>query len=342
MVKNSLKIKKTRRKTIRTKKSIRNYKKSKQKNKIKKIRGGSMAGSRKSNPEGSREPPDCFVCPITKKIMEDPVVTIDGHTYEREAIEQWLEDKDTSPFTKLELSSKTLIPNHTLRNCIDEYRDQPVTNPEGSSKPPHCFLCPITKVIMRIPVVTIDGFTYEREAIEKWLEDKDTSPFTNLELSSKTLIPNHTLRSCIDEYRPPPKSNGANELFYKWFQKYETGVATDLTNSIKYGNIPLDNINIGDTYILVLNDNGKIVESKATITNVRIQKMFPHMFTINVYATMSYEPNPGETHHFLSFEYHKENSPYVTTTSSYWEKKTSGWSFQYHGKRGTLIDIKKL
>ena len=30
-----------------------------------------------------------FMCPITQDIMTDPVITSDGHTYEREAIEHW-------------------------------------------------------------------------------------------------------------------------------------------------------------------------------------------------------------------------------------------------------------
>ena len=45
---------------------------------------------------------------------------IDGHTYERSAIEQWLETHNTSPATGLELVSKQLIPNHSLRSLIQE------------------------------------------------------------------------------------------------------------------------------------------------------------------------------------------------------------------------------
>lgn len=30
-----------------------------------------------------------FVCPITRQVMKDPVLTPDGHTYERTAIEEW-------------------------------------------------------------------------------------------------------------------------------------------------------------------------------------------------------------------------------------------------------------
>jgi hypothetical protein len=34
---------------------------------------------------------DEIVCPITFKIMEDPVTAADGHTYERSAIQEWIE-----------------------------------------------------------------------------------------------------------------------------------------------------------------------------------------------------------------------------------------------------------
>ena len=42
---------------------------------------------------------DYFSCPITLTKMSDPVVTSDGQTYERTAIEDWLKTHDTSPLT---------------------------------------------------------------------------------------------------------------------------------------------------------------------------------------------------------------------------------------------------
>ena len=46
----------------------------------------------------------------------------DGHTYERSAIEQWLETHNTSPTTGVELESKQLIPCHRLRSLIQDFR----------------------------------------------------------------------------------------------------------------------------------------------------------------------------------------------------------------------------
>lgn len=40
-----------------------------------------------------------FECPITHCFMTDPVVDILGHTYQRDALQQWLKKKLTSPLT---------------------------------------------------------------------------------------------------------------------------------------------------------------------------------------------------------------------------------------------------
>lgn len=54
---------------------------------------------------------------------------------------------------------------------------------------------------MKNPYVADDGVSYEKEAIEEWLAGHDTSPMTNLKLKSKTLTPNHTLRSLIQDWQ---------------------------------------------------------------------------------------------------------------------------------------------
>lgn len=69
--------------------------------------------------------PNSFLCPITQDIMEDPVTTIDGSSYERSAIESWFaRGKRTSPLTNVALSTTTLVPNRALRNSIREYLEQ--------------------------------------------------------------------------------------------------------------------------------------------------------------------------------------------------------------------------
>ncbi|KAK3156361.1 hypothetical protein QOZ80_2AG0106310 [Eleusine coracana subsp. coracana] len=69
-------------------------------------------------------PPGHFVCPITQELMEDPHVAADGHTYEHYAIKAWLKRHKTSPVTRRKLSSSTIIPNHSLRAAIQQWKSQ--------------------------------------------------------------------------------------------------------------------------------------------------------------------------------------------------------------------------
>ena len=65
--------------------------------------------------------PKDYYCPITHQIMLDPViVTVSGHTYEREAIEQCLQSNDigTDPLTREKFKRKHLKPNITLKKAI--------------------------------------------------------------------------------------------------------------------------------------------------------------------------------------------------------------------------------
>ena len=61
---------------------------------------------------------DAFLCPLTLEPMQDPVVTCDGQTYERGAIEQWLRQSSTSPLTGQQLPHLGLAPNVVLRGLI--------------------------------------------------------------------------------------------------------------------------------------------------------------------------------------------------------------------------------
>ena len=68
--------------------------------------------------------PHEFLCPISHEVMKDPVICADGHTYERSSIESWFKHSHTSPKTNEELISTALIPNHALRNVIQEYLNE--------------------------------------------------------------------------------------------------------------------------------------------------------------------------------------------------------------------------
>eukprot|EP00299_Pterocystis_sp_00344_P007392 c2377_g1_i1.p1 GENE.c2377_g1_i1~~c2377_g1_i1.p1 ORF type:complete len:212 (-),score=21.67 c2377_g1_i1:47-682(-) len=67
--------------------------------------------------------PSEFICPITQELMLDPVLTIDGHSYERKSIENWLLTSNRSPKTNKVLPTKILIPNLALRSRIINFVD---------------------------------------------------------------------------------------------------------------------------------------------------------------------------------------------------------------------------
>ncbi|XP_057768225.1 U-box domain-containing protein 34 isoform X2 [Salvia miltiorrhiza] len=65
---------------------------------------------------------------------------------------------------------------------------------------PKHYYCPILQEIMDNPFIAADGFTYEHYAIKAWLDRHDVSPVTKQKLQHKMLIPNHMLRSAIQEW----------------------------------------------------------------------------------------------------------------------------------------------
>ncbi|KCV70688.1 hypothetical protein H696_03042 [Fonticula alba] len=96
-----------------------------------------------------------LICPITQEIMTDPVVALDGHTYERSAIQTWFatsglvqppaggsadgEDPAPkaviSPFTREKLASPSLVPNLRLRTIIREANEGSQPPSRSSSRP---------------------------------------------------------------------------------------------------------------------------------------------------------------------------------------------------------------
>jgi len=61
-----------------------------------------------------------FICSITHEIMIDPVITSDGHTYERSAIEKWLNYNNHSPMTREIITRDSIVPNIALRDIISK------------------------------------------------------------------------------------------------------------------------------------------------------------------------------------------------------------------------------
>ncbi|KAG5232752.1 U-box domain-containing protein [Salix suchowensis] len=66
--------------------------------------------------------PEEFRCPISTKIMSDPVVLATGQTYDRPFIQRWLnEGHRTCPKTQQVISHTILTPNHLVQEMISKW-----------------------------------------------------------------------------------------------------------------------------------------------------------------------------------------------------------------------------
>jgi len=65
-------------------------------------------------------------CPITCEIFTDPVTADDGHTYERDAITNWLKQNPTSPMTRESMSISSLRPNYIVKKMLEEFQSSMV------------------------------------------------------------------------------------------------------------------------------------------------------------------------------------------------------------------------
>ena len=80
--------------------------------------------------------PEQFMCPISHDMFADPVIWVDGYTYSRVSISEWLEKErmgrkmgknDTSPITGqqfLGCGKQSLVPNHDKKSLVEEWRQR--------------------------------------------------------------------------------------------------------------------------------------------------------------------------------------------------------------------------
>ncbi|KAL2543391.1 U-box domain-containing protein 35 [Abeliophyllum distichum] len=97
-----------------------------------------------------------------------------------------------------DLQDQVLPVLEKLKEVADSARDMASV---AKPPPPNHFICPILKEVMCEPCVAADGYSYDRKAIEAWLEENHKSPMTNLPLPHNNLIPNYTLLSAIVEWK---------------------------------------------------------------------------------------------------------------------------------------------
>ena len=72
-----------------------------------------------------QEIPSYYICPITKQIMRQPMMTRWGVCFERHAVIQWLErGRGFCPVTKKARSPRDLVPNTKLQKQINAWRSK--------------------------------------------------------------------------------------------------------------------------------------------------------------------------------------------------------------------------
>nr|XP_027314017.2 WD repeat, SAM and U-box domain-containing protein 1 isoform X3 [Anas platyrhynchos] len=113
-----------------------------------------------------------------------------------------IDGKELLHLTKESLTNELKIESLGLRSKIlqkiEELRMKMVS---VSVAIPDEFLCPITRELMKEPVIAADGYSYEKEAMENWISNKRrSSPMTNLPLHSLMLTPNRTLKMAISRW----------------------------------------------------------------------------------------------------------------------------------------------
>jgi hypothetical protein len=104
---------------------------------------------------------------------------------------------------------------HHLMSCIRGLREGD-TSPSSSRSDqeiPSDYICPITKQLMKEPVMAFDGHCYERKAIEDYLQSHQKSPVTGKKADFAIVFPNHRLRGEIEVFMKGSGGGEGNRIF---------------------------------------------------------------------------------------------------------------------------------
>jgi len=86
------------------------------------------------------------------------------------------------------------------RAAVEEEEEEDILDEAFMDEAPEHLICPLTKCLLKDPVTTSDGFTYERRAISRWFTTNSTSPMTGKQVPQR-LIPNIAIRKALDDFR---------------------------------------------------------------------------------------------------------------------------------------------
>ena len=123
-----------------------------------------------------------------------------ANTHNRRTVALW--DSDGHEDEELLLPEQKKEKESSARNIISECskeREQLCSFIDASQDAPSEFNCPITLQAMRIPVVSCDGHSYDKNAIIAHYRSKPyKSPITNVAVNSEALFPNYSVASLME------------------------------------------------------------------------------------------------------------------------------------------------
>ncbi|XP_065493566.1 WD repeat, SAM and U-box domain-containing protein 1 isoform X2 [Caloenas nicobarica] len=122
-----------------------------------------------------------------------------------------IDGKELLNLTKESLTNELKIESLGLRSkVLQKLEDLRMKMGSVSAAVPEEFLCPITRELMKDPVIAADGYSYEKEAMENWIStNRRSSPMTNLPLPSLLLTPNRTLKMAIGRWLETEQKHGS-------------------------------------------------------------------------------------------------------------------------------------
>ena len=88
----------------------------------------------------------------------------------------------------------------SIRTLLSRYDSKTELEESGSVDIPAEFLCPISKELMKDPVIAFDGNTYERSEIEDYLKQNNKSPLTGADAQHSFVFPNNDMKKRIEAF----------------------------------------------------------------------------------------------------------------------------------------------
>lgn len=163
-------------------------------------------------------------CPIIEAPLFEPLVASDGFSYDKTAIEEHIQQAQqdgslvTSPRTDLPLSGTKLVSNRSLKKLVLAWFNDELalTHDIKHISPIHC---PLTGRVMQDPIITTDGYSFEKSAFSAWIRicEKKYSctynPVTNKLLTDTTVIPNYTLKGFIQSWINASNNNRVKNIY---------------------------------------------------------------------------------------------------------------------------------